>query len=37
MKRGNEMKKYTLENLDCPMCAAKIEEGVKNLACVLIK
>ena len=34
MKRGNEMKKYTLENLDCPMCAAKIEEGVKNLACV---
>ena len=28
------MKKYTLENLDCPMCAAKIEEGVKNLACV---
>lgn len=30
MKRGNEMKKYTLENLDCPMCAAKIEEGAEN-------
>lgn len=28
------MKKYTIENLDCPMCAAKIEEGVKNLSCV---
>lgn len=28
------MKKYTIENLDCPMCADKIEEGVKNLSCV---
>lgn len=28
------MKKYTIENLDCPMCAAKIEAGVKNLSCV---
>ena len=28
------MKKYTIDNLDCPMCAAKIEEGIKNLSCV---
>ena len=28
------MKKYIIENLDCPMCAAKIEAGVKNLSCV---
>lgn len=28
------MKKYTIENLDCPMCAAKIENGIKNLSCV---
>ena len=28
------MKKYMLENLDCPFCAAKIEEGIKNLDCV---
>ena len=34
MKRGSIMKKYMLENLDCPYCAAKIEEGIKNLDCV---
>ena len=34
MKRGSIMKKYMLENLDCPFCAAKIEEGIKNLDCV---
>ncbi len=34
MKKGSVMKKYILDNLDCPMCAAKIEEGVKNLNCV---
>lgn len=28
------MKKYTIDNLDCPMCAAKIEKGIKNLSCV---
>ena len=28
------MKKYKLDNLDCPYCAAKIEEGIKNLECV---
>ncbi len=34
MKRGRIMKKYMLANLDCPFCAAKIEEGIKNLDCV---
>ena len=28
------MKKYILNNLDCPMCAAKIEAGIKDLSCV---
>ena len=28
------MKKYTIDNLDCPMCAAKIEKGIKSLSCV---
>ncbi len=26
--------KYTLENLDCAVCAANIEEGIKKLDCV---
>ncbi len=28
------MKKYILDNLDCPVCATKIEESIKNLSCV---
>jgi len=28
------MLKFTLQNLDCPNCAAKLEEGLKKLDCV---
>lgn len=34
MKKGSDMKKYMIDNLDCPVCAAKIENGIKNLNCV---
>ena len=28
------MKKYALKNLDCPNCAAKLEDSIKGLSCV---
>jgi len=30
------MLKFTLQNLDCPNCAAKLEEGLKKLDCVQV-